>query len=57
MCVLTAIEKNRLRLSEVIFITLRDQIEDGTLAAGLILEAAPLARFFDLSRTPVKEAL
>ncbi|MBJ3777656.1 GntR family transcriptional regulator [Acuticoccus mangrovi] len=54
---MTAIENNRPRLSELIFVTLRDQIESGTLPAGLILEAAPLARFFDLSRTPVKEAL
>lgn len=45
------------RLFHVVFETLRDQIEDGTLPAGLILEAAPLARFFGISRTPVKEAL
>lgn len=47
----------RPRLSQVIFETLRDQIADGALPEGLILEAAPLARFFDLSRTPVTEAL
>lgn len=50
-------ENDRPRLSELVFVTLRDQIEDGTLPAGLILEAAPLARFFDLSRTPVNNAL
>ncbi|MCF3935250.1 GntR family transcriptional regulator [Acuticoccus sp. M5D2P5] len=48
---------HRPRLSELVYVTLREQIEDGTLPAGLILEAAPLARFFDLSRTPVTEAL
>ncbi|MEC5293245.1 GntR family transcriptional regulator [Aurantimonas sp. C2-6-R+9] len=41
----------------MIFETLRNQIADGTLPEGLILEAAPLARFFGLSRTPVTEAL
>lgn len=47
----------RTKLSQVIYDTLRDQIEDGSLPPGLVLEAASLARFFDLSRTPVKEAL
>ncbi|MFV0475722.1 MAG: GntR family transcriptional regulator [Pikeienuella sp.] len=48
---------SRPKLSQVIYETLRDQIEDGSLPPGLVLEAAPLARFFDLSRTPVTEAL
>lgn len=46
-----------MRFSQVVYDTLKRNIEEERLPSGLILEVAPVARLFGLSRTPVAAAL